>query len=76
MLMFILGHLNNLDYGICIEAESGFCGIEYSMGDSQSFSLTNKTEYFGDDSSPPVVSRKHKKNSLLSLSRAEYKPPI
>lgn len=40
------GHLNNLDYSICIEEEYGFCGIEYtSLPDEVgSFSMTNKTE--------------------------------
>ncbi len=40
------GHLNNLDYSICIEEEYGFCGIEYmSIAEELgSFSLTNKTE--------------------------------
>ena len=40
------GHLNNLDYTICIEEEYGFCGIKYmSIPDEVgSFSLTNKTE--------------------------------
>ena len=41
------GHLNNLDYSICIKEEYGFCGIEYSAVSDEigSFSLTNKTEH-------------------------------
>jgi len=40
------GHLNNLDYSICIEEEYGFCGIKYMAIPDEvgSFSLTNKTE--------------------------------
>ena len=40
------GHLNNLDYSICIAEEYGFCGIEYIALDDEigSFSMTNKTE--------------------------------
>lgn len=40
------GHLNNLDYTICIEQEYGFCGMEYSEAPNEigAFSLTNKTE--------------------------------
>jgi hypothetical protein len=45
------GHLNNLDYSICIEEEYGFCGIEYipSPHEIGSFSMTNKTEIGRDN---------------------------
>jgi hypothetical protein len=39
------GHLNNLDYTVCIEQEYGFCGTEYYQAmEIGSFSLTNTTD--------------------------------
>ncbi|XP_065576806.1 cubilin-like [Artemia franciscana] len=38
------GHLNNLDYSVCIQEEAGFCGIEYAESQPNSFSMTNVTE--------------------------------
>jgi len=39
------GHLNNLDYTVCIEQEYGFCGTEYYQAmEIGSFSMTNTTE--------------------------------
>jgi len=39
------GHLNNMDYTICIEQEYGFCGTEYYQAmEIGSFSLTNTTD--------------------------------
>ena len=45
------GHLNNLDYSICVKQEYGFCGIEYGPVKDElgSFSMTNKTEFFIDE---------------------------
>ncbi|XP_023334329.1 uncharacterized protein LOC111705865 [Eurytemora carolleeae] len=34
------GHLNNLDYSICIRSQPGYCGIAYSQVDQNSFQLT------------------------------------
>lgn len=48
------GHYNNLDYSVCVEPESGFCGIEYQQVGPQGFSLTNITEY-QDDSVVPYA---------------------
>ena len=41
------GHLNNLDYSVCIEQQYGFCGVEYGMADPVDigqFSLSNTTK--------------------------------
>ena len=41
------GHLNNLDYSVCVEQQYGFCGVEYSSADPTEigpFSLSNKTK--------------------------------
>ena len=41
------GHLNNLDYSICVEQQYGFCGVEYSAADPAEigpFSLSNTTK--------------------------------
>ncbi len=41
------GHLNNLDYSVCIEQQYGFCGVEYGMADPSDigqFSLSNTTK--------------------------------
>lgn len=47
------GHLNNLDYSVCVEQQYGFCGIEFGAADANevgSFSLTNETiTKFDDD---------------------------
>ncbi len=40
------GHLNNLDYSVCVEQQYGFCGVEYSAADPAEigpFSLSNTT---------------------------------
>ncbi|XP_042210065.1 cubilin-like isoform X2 [Homarus americanus] len=42
------GHYNNLDYSICVEPESGFCGIQYQQMGKTGFSLTNVTTYRDD----------------------------
>ncbi|XP_068217667.1 uncharacterized protein [Palaemon carinicauda] len=42
------GHLNDMDYSICIEPESGFCGIQYQQVGTNGFSLTNITGYKDD----------------------------
>nr|XP_027232332.1 procollagen C-endopeptidase enhancer 1-like [Penaeus vannamei] len=46
------GHFNDLDYSICVEPESGFCGIQYQQMGRDGFSLTNATA-FQDDSHIP-----------------------
>ncbi|XP_050739097.1 neuropilin-2-like [Eriocheir sinensis] len=45
------GHFNNLDYSICVEPESGFCGIQYQQIDRNGFSLTNVTHFKNEDAS-------------------------
>ncbi|XP_071515947.1 uncharacterized protein [Panulirus ornatus] len=49
------GHLNNLDYSICVEPESGFCGIQYQQVGPDGFSLTNTTSYGGSHLTLPEV---------------------
>ena len=41
------GHLNNLDYSVCVEQQFGFCGVEYTAADPADigpFSLSNATK--------------------------------
>ena len=41
------GHLNNLDYSVCIEQQYGVCGVEYGVADPVDigqFSLSNATK--------------------------------
>jgi len=38
------GHLNNLDYSVCIKSEPGYCGIAYEQTDPSSFQLTGLQE--------------------------------
>ncbi|XP_040581504.1 uncharacterized protein [Lepeophtheirus salmonis] len=47
------GHLNNMKHSICIQPESGHCGIEYSSMEEEtgSFSLTNQTVIGTNDGS-------------------------
>ncbi|XP_063607519.1 procollagen C-endopeptidase enhancer 1-like [Penaeus indicus] len=46
------GHFNDLDYSICVEPESGFCGIQYQQMGRDGFSLTNATAYQDDSHIP------------------------
>ncbi|KAK7082629.1 hypothetical protein SK128_011415, partial [Halocaridina rubra] len=41
-------HFNVLDYNICVEPGSGFCGIQYQHVSSEGFSLSNHTSYKDD----------------------------
>ena len=34
------GHLNNLDYSVCIQSEPGYCGIAYQQTDPAAFQLS------------------------------------
>jgi len=38
------GHLNNMDYSICIKSQTGYCGVAYKQVDSESFQLTGLQE--------------------------------
>ncbi|KAK4301459.1 hypothetical protein Pmani_026415 [Petrolisthes manimaculis] len=51
------GHYNNLDYSVCVEPESGFCGVQYQQVGTGGFSLTNIT-IFGNhlEATHPQVS--------------------
>ncbi|XP_063876143.1 uncharacterized protein LOC135109059 isoform X1 [Scylla paramamosain] len=46
------GHYNNLDYSVCVEPESGFCGIQYQQVGRNGFSLTNVTHFRDEDATP------------------------
>ncbi|XP_045130398.1 uncharacterized protein LOC123515646 [Portunus trituberculatus] len=46
------GHYNNLDYSVCVEPESGFCGIQYQQMGQNGFSLTNVTHFRDEDATP------------------------
>jgi len=39
------GHLNNLDYSMCVEPQSGFCGIQFQQVGVDGFSLSNISDY-------------------------------
>ena len=34
------GHLNNLDYTVCVQSEPGYCAISYKQEDSQAFQMS------------------------------------
>ena len=34
------GHLNNLDYTVCVQSEPGYCAIAYKQEDSQAFQMS------------------------------------
>lgn len=38
------GHLNSLDYHVCVRATEGYCGIMYSPTGAESFLLTGRTD--------------------------------
>ncbi|XP_047496173.1 cubilin-like isoform X1 [Penaeus chinensis] len=39
------GHLNNLDYHVCVRGAEGYCGIMYSPTGPESFFLTGQTSF-------------------------------
>lgn len=42
--MCVAGHLNSLDYHVCVRATEGYCGIMYSPTGPESFLLTGRTD--------------------------------
>merc|ERR1711935_172519 len=54
------GHLNNMDYTVCIEQEYGFCGTEYYQAmEPGSFTLTNATNLEENLQDPVVTGDEH-----------------
>ncbi|XP_071527005.1 bone morphogenetic protein 1-like [Panulirus ornatus] len=41
------GHLNNLDYHVCVRVAEGYCGIMYTPTGRESFLLTGEASYNG-----------------------------
>ncbi|CAL4083475.1 unnamed protein product [Meganyctiphanes norvegica] len=39
------GHLNNLDYHVCVRVADGYCGIMYDPLDTESFFMTGEAKY-------------------------------
>ena len=57
---FLAGHLNNLDYHVCVHAAQGYCGIMYTPTGTDSFLLNGETLYNNTESRKNLV-RKHSK---------------
>ena len=76
--MTISGHLNNLDYAVCIKTEEGFCGVAYSaVGDgsnSTGFEMEGAAEKMRepDVHFPPKFGEQQCKSDFIQIPRGRH----
>ena len=63
------GHLNNLDYSVCIQSEPGYCGISYRQVDTQSFQMSGLR---GDNVAAPVNGEDLCDSDYLYIPRGQH----